>query len=216
MNHAETQVISPHLDDAVLSLGQYMGNSHPRVVTVFAGIPNGGLSDYDRSCGFESSTAAMWERRLEDEKACATLASDPVHLDFLDGQYRPHWNTDDIADLISDITAALAALPGVPTFAPLGIGHPDHVLVTRCALDVFGGRDGFLLYEELPYRVVNPEQVVHALDLVRALGFTVEQYLPVAGEREAKEAALRCYRSQIGDDLDPCFLVPERAWRVMK
>jgi LmbE family N-acetylglucosaminyl deacetylase len=213
---AVIQIISPHPDDAVLSLGQYMAVSHPRVVTVFAGVPAGGLSDYDRSCGFESSATAMWERRLEDDKACATLGATPEHLDFLDRQYRPHWDAADLDAYADEIIAALRSLKEAPTFAPLGIGHPDHELVGRCCLEAFGGRSDFFLYEEAPYRTLRPEEAAAALDAARAAGFTLEQYFPHTGPRSAKETALHCYRSQIGDELDPCFLVPERMWRATR
>jgi hypothetical protein len=48
-------VISPHLDDAILSAGQFLvGRPHVTVATVFAGTPptTDVLTSYDRSCGF--------------------------------------------------------------------------------------------------------------------------------------------------------------------
>jgi hypothetical protein len=53
-------VVSPHLDDAVLSCGRWLA-AHPGtlVVTVFAGVPSNGnrLTDWDARCGFSNPTA---------------------------------------------------------------------------------------------------------------------------------------------------------------
>lgn len=203
------QVISPHLDDAVLSLGQFISTGEVRVVTVFAGIPEEGLTDYDRSCGFESSVVAMNDRRAEDAEALGELGARLVHLDYLDSQYR----TDDIEEAL---TQGLFSLGGIPTFAPLGIGHPDHELVARCCLKAFAPIDLFL-FEELPYRVLRPEEVWAALDRVKAQGFTVELYHPEQGPIERKLAAIKHYKSQFPDGAtDPSLQVPERCWRVTR
>ena len=58
---AHTVVLSPHLDDAVLSVGRFLAASPGTVViTVFAGIPGGlGLTRYDRSCGFATRRSGV-------------------------------------------------------------------------------------------------------------------------------------------------------------
>ncbi len=210
-------IIGAHLDDNVLSLGQYMaGVARSTSVTVFAGIPHSGLSDYDLACGFTSSSEAMRTRRVEDFEACNILNAEPVHLDFMDSQYRQP--VDD-----SSVTLALRPFfaPDVWTFAPLGIGHPDHVQVARCARAACTPGEGFYIHEDLPARVLQPEQVFEALDKIRAEGFEIAE-LPhpiEVGSRDLKAAAIARYASQFRDDeelFNPCFYVPERAWCVRK
>lgn len=215
MSPERNRIISPHLDDAVLSLGQHMATKPMHVVTVCAGHPADGiLSAYDEGCGFASSHDAMTARRAEDTEACGTLRARAWHLDFLDAQYGP-----DI-----DETAMTAALRvhlshSWHTFAPLGIAHPDHELVARCARAACPEGGELLLYEELPARVTWPELAHHALEQVRAEGFTIDA-LPfplLQGDRSAKERAIGCYRSQFPEGaVDPCLLVPERVWRATR
>lgn len=185
-------VVSPHLDDAVFSCGsllaaQALGNRRPVVVTVCAGVPedDGYVTQLDRAAGFASSREAVLARRLEDLAAADLLGYDAVHLDVLDGQYDrddPLDRRGAIRSAVVDAVADLAAI-GWAVIAPLGIRHADHRLV-REALDP--GADAF--YAELPYRVLWPEAMpeVAAPDLV----------LPTC---PAKEAAILCYRSQLGD-----------------
>lgn len=205
------QVISPHLDDAVLSLGQYLAAcDEARIVTVFAGVPEDEelLTEYDKSCGFVSSVDAMKARRSEDRKACAALGAEAVHLDYLDRQYG---HNDE-----QELTQGLFSLGGISTFAPLGIGHPDHEQVARCCLKAFPAME-LLLYEELPYRVLRPEEVWAALDRVKAQGFNVELYHPAQGPIGSKHLAVSCYKSQFPDGAaDPSLRVPERCWRVTR
>lgn len=213
MSRAPTLIVSPHLDDAVLGLGQYLAvRPGTTVATVFAGIPEDELSDYDRSCGFTSSTEAMTTRRDEDAAALRTLHGRPHHLDFLDRQYGQP--TDD-----DTLTAALAAMyrPDVLAFVPLGIGHPDHDQVARCARSALPAGT-LVCFEELPYRVLHPEQVIEALDKIRAEGWAIGElpYPLEQGARERKVAALECYRSQFADPAEPMFLCPERCWRIAR
>lgn len=221
-------VISPHLDDAVLSLGQYLatGPGPVEVVTCFAGIPGPDvLTDYDRARGFTSSAQAMQARDVEDANALRLLGVDRIrHLDLLDGQYGEHSRRD-----VWKLTQAIFGLYSTEElmFAPVGIGHPDHRLVASCARSAVarhaGGEPvGLLLYEELPYRVLHPEEVSAALYggdihdegwVMDTLPWPLEQ--GDRADRFTKAAAIGEYRSQFpaGAD-DPCLLVPERVWRI--
>jgi LmbE family N-acetylglucosaminyl deacetylase len=209
-------VISPHLDDAVLSLGQYLAAADDvTIVTVFAGTPEPGtLTAYDAARGYETSGAAVRDRWVEDTAACVELGCRYKHLPFLDAQYGKPSNDGRVIAALSRYVN-----PEVTTYVPVGIGHPDHEQVARCARAVCRNGWSLRLYEELPYRVLHPEQVVDALAKVRAEGFEVGD-LPVplgVGDRWQKEAAIEKYRSQFpqGAD-DPCVLVPERVWEIFR
>lgn len=209
-------VLSPHLDDAVLSCGEAIAAaSDVTIVTVLAGVPDElPVTKFDVDSGFTSGTAAALGRRREDERAATILDAGTVHLDFFDRQYGRTNDPD-------AVTEALVAVldPAQQILVPVGIGHPDHETVSRCALEAAKGLGctDVVLYEELPYRVLVPEAVGLVLDVHRRRGWrgwrTELLGLPTGFRRE-KELAISCYRSQLwAVDAQAC-MVPERYWRA--
>jgi LmbE family N-acetylglucosaminyl deacetylase len=86
---------SPHLDDAVLSVGGLLAERTARglastVVTVFAGVPeppySGFAADFHASCGL--GTDPVRERIAEDRAALASLGVRAAHSGLLDAIYR--------------------------------------------------------------------------------------------------------------------------------
>jgi LmbE family N-acetylglucosaminyl deacetylase len=192
-------IVSPHLDDAVLSCGQLMaGRPDAVVVTIFAGAPpdDGWLKDYDRKCGFRTSHEAVLARREEDVRALARLHALPRHLDFLDNQYAGL--RSGLVDVVAE--AVLAEIERVSpqyVLGPLGIAHPDHravSLATMRAAVAWGGE--FCVYEELPGRVLWPEEVEERKPMLFDSWPRVA-YLG-SGDIEVKERALMEYASQRG------------------
>ncbi len=127
-------VVSPHLDDAVLSCFALMRAARAvTVITVFAGLPPAGTEPalYDRLTGSTDPRRRMTARRREDRAALATLGAKPVHLDLVDNPYRrTPPPTDDV------VAAIVAAVPRRTTVlaVPGGFGtHPDHRLVAEAA-----------------------------------------------------------------------------------
>jgi LmbE family N-acetylglucosaminyl deacetylase len=83
-------VLSPHLDDAVLSAAVQLMRPGARVITVFAGRPPEGtaLGAWDRLTGATDARQRVEERWLEDDEAMSALGvGDPVRLDFPDTQH---------------------------------------------------------------------------------------------------------------------------------
>src|SRR4051794_22622949 len=76
-------VVSPHLDDAVLSCGGQLG-PETTAVTVFAGAPPPGtpLPEWDRLTGASDPHAQVLLRRSEDAEALRRLGAAYRHLDF--------------------------------------------------------------------------------------------------------------------------------------
>lgn len=85
-------ILSPHLDDAVISTWHVLSSSYDvRVVSVFAGIPQEGfVTTLDRLGGASESASRVRQRRRDDEAALAMVGRSPVHLDMFDAQYRAH------------------------------------------------------------------------------------------------------------------------------
>jgi len=142
-------VLSPHLDDAVLSAWSVL--THPGdvvVVNVFAGVPESCTPPrWDRVARATDSRELVRARIAEDEQALAIAGRKPVNLELLDRHYRDGDPTDMRATLAAAIPAAARL------HAPVGIGgHRDHQLVRNAALEL-GERAGIpvVLYAELPY-----------------------------------------------------------------
>lgn len=149
-------VLSPHLDDAVLSLGGTLAQwAHDgatvRLVTVLANDPDSvaPAGPWDTACGFTTSGEATRARRIEDARACAVLGVEPAWLPFGDEQYGR--GADDGA-IWAGVRAALEGartvlLPGFP------LTNPDHEWLTSLVLDRTDGSPRLGFYREQPYAV---------------------------------------------------------------
>src|SRR5438105_2714313 len=86
-------VVSPHMDDAVLGLGQFLSaHAGATVVTVFAGEPPAypdPMTRWDELAGFRKGDDVIAARRQEDQKALTELDALPVWLDRVEHQYLP-------------------------------------------------------------------------------------------------------------------------------
>jgi LmbE family N-acetylglucosaminyl deacetylase len=203
-------VLSPHLDDAVLSAWSVLRRSGSvRVVNVCAAVPPPGPpARWDRLTGARDAAERMRERLAEDRAALARAGREAVYLDFVDHQYRPR--PIEPAALSSALSDAVAG--STELWAPAGIGgHPDHVQVREAALALRAdGGPAVRLYGELPYAVrwgwpewVSGRRSVEGLDVDGWLaGFLPEG--TAAGERHVlsradarrKLRALRDYSTQ--------------------
>ena len=145
-------VLSPHLDDAVLSASARLA-AGAHVVTVFAGIPpeDAPRGEWDVLTRAGSAAARVRERRAEDVAALAVFPATFQHWDFLDGQHR-----SEAAD-VAAIAARIRPLLGSATelWAPAGIVHPDHAAVSDAALAaaVEAGLEAVTLYADVPHAI---------------------------------------------------------------
>jgi len=149
-------VVSPHLDDAVLSLGAGIAHaaragSEIRVVTVFANDPDSETltTDWDREAGFSSAREAATRRREEDALACALVGAIPTWLPYTDDD---HGGEPDLEGMrarlekeIADADADAVLLPGYP------LAHPDHALLATSLLSAPPTAARLGLYVEQPY-----------------------------------------------------------------
>jgi len=149
-------VVSPHLDDAVLSLGAGIAHaatagSEIRVVTVFANDPDSDVftTDWDREAGFSSAREAATRRREEDALACALVGATPTWLPYTDADHGGEPNLERMrARLDKEIAEADAdavLLPGYP------LAHPDHALLAASLLSAPPTAARLGLYVEQPY-----------------------------------------------------------------
>lgn len=217
-------IVSPHLDDALLSCGQLVAalDKHAAlIVTVFAGEPDDAehvWTDYDGKCGFSSARVALGMRRAEDRRACSVLRARWEHLNYVDSQYQPQPPVDAVAASLLHVVERLVAADDAPSMivGPLGLQHIDHVLVSCAFLTMAQQLDvDAWLYEELPYRVQWPEQVPGALARVPSQ-FHVERDYIGDGPLALKSSAVMCYRSQQWGLDGHSHFVSERFWRLRR
>jgi LmbE family N-acetylglucosaminyl deacetylase len=147
-------VLSPHLDDAVLSLGASIASSTRhgatiRVVTVFGNDPATTRlpSSWDLRCGFTSASESARGRRSEDLAACERIGATPVWLAYPDVDYDEGRDADRIGAAIDEAIAGADAVlvPGSP------LVHPDHRQLTEIALARRPRGMRFGLFAEQPY-----------------------------------------------------------------
>jgi LmbE family N-acetylglucosaminyl deacetylase len=145
-------ILSPHLDDAVLSCWSVLTSNEEevRVVNVFAGLPDreAPLGVWDSLTGASSSRARMAERIAEDRDVLARLGHESVDLQLLDSQYMTR--VRDSQEVLNEILPATAEARLV--YSPAGIGgHPDHLDVRVAAGALRRRGKSVALYADLPY-----------------------------------------------------------------
>lgn len=233
-------VLSPHLDDAVLSCWSALAEScDAQVVNVFTGVPPAGLlAPYDRVAGAESSAAMMRARIAEDREALARTGRVPVNLGLLESSYRSRAPAVDA--ILTALDERVPGLGGVVAPAAIGL-HPDHVLVRAAAVRLARTGVPLRLYADLPYCVTYgwPAWVTgetpatyldvgahwsSALEPLEARGLDLQPQVHVLGreQQQAKLDALRAYETQYSTlsrgPLDvlahPAVLGHEVSWTV--
>jgi LmbE family N-acetylglucosaminyl deacetylase len=219
-------VVSPHLDDAVFSCGEWMAG-HPGciVVTVFAGTPRDAAmrTPWDLQCGFAHAAEAMAARQHEDASALALLGAKPVWLSFRDAQYGESATPAEVANRLCDV---LARLRPEQVLLPLGLFHSDHHLthVAGCltvaraiASGVLPSSTPVMGYEDMPYRSMRGH-LQQRLAALENAGVEATPAVPdaVCG-KSLKAKAVGCYASQLrafGPDGLPDVARPERLWHL--
>lgn len=208
-------IVSPHMDDAVLSAGQLMaGRPDVVVCTVFAGMPADRMqrTSYDANCGFDNAEHAVTRRQAEDAQALRHLHARGRHLPFVDHQYEP-----DLRPPPRQIALAVAAIitevaPDAVLW-PVGLGHPDHMLVAAAGRTLGTIIDvPRYVYEEMPYRVLHPEQVPGAL-AAWDVPYLAGDFLGT-GHPGTKQRAMQAYASQLWALDRHAIRCPERFHRV--
>lgn len=209
-------VISPHLDDAVLSCCDHIRawrreGAHVEVVTVFTSYLGPAVSDFQRHymdlAGIPSAEALERQRKDEDVRAMEMLGAAWRHLDFTDAAFRsedgrllypdfaslcggrPDPADAALADGLADAFAEFADRDAAVVC--LGVGRQqDHVLARRAAERSVPPRK-IALYVEFPYaRDPRKWRAEH-------LGRLSRSRLSFRPMTRRKRRIMNCYASQI-------------------
>ncbi|MDX6643079.1 MAG: hypothetical protein QOD76_1041 [Solirubrobacteraceae bacterium] len=144
-------ILSPHPDDAVLSLWHLLtGPDDVLVLNVFGGSPNGHRGDgwWDTLTRAADSVERVRERHAEDREALALAGRAPENLGFLDGQYRH--SEQPLEPLVDAIAAAVPS--DALLLAPAALdAHRDHQLVRAAALALGARGHRVALYADIPH-----------------------------------------------------------------
>jgi LmbE family N-acetylglucosaminyl deacetylase len=192
-------VVGVHADDAVYSVGEWIAERRGHdvvVVTMLGGVPRG-------------TNEETWVKQLlaDNERACSLLGARTIDLDFLDGKYGkpPH-----IGELTAALRRTLRALNPTEILVPLGVRHADHLITAPAAqLETMAMGVRVCVYEDLPYRVMYPDEAVARMD-----DLTVIEFTGGSGHRAEKQEACRLYSNQFGEDAERCCFAYERIWVV--
>ncbi|MSR78653.1 MAG: hypothetical protein EXS59_00700 [Candidatus Taylorbacteria bacterium] len=163
-------ILSPHLDDATLSLGGFMAESKTPVVVVtfFAGKPQTAVnSGWDKISGFIDSDEAVTSRIEENIKALKQEGAHPLNLGYIDFQYESDkeasYRQKNILLIEHDIETILREFRNSKQLSIYGpsefgskITHPDHKLLHDAFTNVakrvrIGDKIHFYFYEDFPY-----------------------------------------------------------------
>jgi LmbE family N-acetylglucosaminyl deacetylase len=215
-------VVSPHLDDAVFSIGGALADAAEAGIevvnlTVFAGDPGSSASPgwWDRKAGFQNAGEAARARREEDGRACRAIGAQAHWLPFPDGQYPEDrslvWAA--MGPLLANADLILA--PGFP------LVHPDHAWVNSAIRDHRKELPAVGLYVEQPYGEAVWFQTRSIPERSAAAGAAAISWRRVRPSPRAwwqKQKAFSAYRSQIRAMARPSMRVPARvalyeAWR---
>ncbi len=206
-------VVSPHLDDVVMSCG-FLLLAHPgaTVVTLFAASPDSytdPLNEHDTDCGFRPGDDTMAVRREEDMRALAAVGATPRWLPFRQNSHVERHDPIAAPTGAADVLASvIAELEPTCVVAPLGLSHPDHQAchATALAARASAGSIAWLWYSDLPY-VFIPRVLDARFRVLRDAGSTASPACPsVSRDFAAKWSAFERYETQVA--------VLERIWRL--
>lgn len=193
----KTVIISPHTDDAIFSLGDYMqGLENVTILTVFPAIPPMSL---DNGVGYKKHTLL----RAEHDKACEVMGVKQINLDFLDDVYEPRPTMEELCEALIPV---LSKFDNV--IAPIGIHHPDHVLLRETLFRMAIAVDYW--YMDLPYGVLyRPLKEEILKDRAFSMSIKINRFT------EKKERAVNCYQSQLqSDHIRGQIFVDEEVYRA--
>jgi LmbE family N-acetylglucosaminyl deacetylase len=223
-------LVSPHLDDVVLSCGHFLARAAqaaggsvppPIVVTVLAGAPEVLHDGYNRrTTGERFAPAAVARRREEDAAALGSLGARPHWMELWDGDFRDGVPEEE-GTIAAAVRAALAELAPASVVFPLGYSHPDHVAVGNACAALAGDPSvDWYLYADRPYTLGFPGGVEDRVNQVRA-GLRIEELAPVPPAGRAKQEAFKLYATQylpVSGELPgyaETIAGPERYWKVV-
>jgi LmbE family N-acetylglucosaminyl deacetylase len=194
------QIVSPHIDDAFLSLGgnilKWINRGEAvRVFNVFTisnWVSEANLSGkkYPKDQVIISAVRKQEEALLSDQ-----IGYSYECWDFLDKPLRTGFLPDQIESMTRTIAAKILenVRPGHPVFFPLGLAHEDHMLIKEISHEVMNNFLETYYYEDLPHLCSIDRDFCELFSsAVRGKSFVTERI-----DFATKAALLKTYGSQV-------------------
>lgn len=231
MTRRTVLAVSPHLDDAALSIGATLAELNAsafdvHVLTLFTAVPPGPMSlaarMFHRNCGLPCDSSTEPVRRCEDEEAMCELGATPHHAGLPDAVYRRRPDGEWLCQhergmfdealpaeprVLLEVEDAVQSLaqqlrPSLVLTCAAAGGHVDHRITKSSVLGVAGALDlRVLLWEDLPYAVG---------EVVATSGRSALTRFPRPQAWDAKWRAVARYSSQTR-----MLWPPELDWRAV-
>jgi len=187
-------IISPHIDDAILSIGGIIagmkGKRDVMIKYVFS-TSNWVNPEIPSTAGMLGNTELVTKQRVQEE---ATVSSHYHYqtemMGFLDLPLRGGISFEKTAIDVQKKLSKSITLNDTCIF-PLGLGHPDHMLVSAIGFYLKSKKFKILFYEDLPYASSANgavTKIVNEHDL-EPLDYTIDL--------DEKLRAIRMYESQV-------------------
>lgn len=152
------QIFSPHIDDAVFSLGGSIRNwrekgIHVKVHNIFTvsdWIAPDSISGMDRNLGLKEVTAL---RRNEEALVGEDLNFEFNFWEFLERPLRKAFSEQDNDKMKAEIHERISSCLNSEDqfFFPIGIEHEDHILINELAGNFINKSFNICFYEDMPY-----------------------------------------------------------------
>ena len=216
-------VLSPHLDDAVLSCHGLLESVRKHIPRLVISVccsqpPKPGMNKRARG---RKGFAPPKQRRAEDIAAMEAMKCNYVHLGFPDAIHRRSASSGnfiyssaetregelrlDDANYIEELYLILSRLccdmGPLILVAPLGIGrHVDHLICAHVAMRLVKANIKLLFYEDLPYvwrGLHEDEHLDDAKSAFERLGIDPSRRYFVDTDIKKKISVMKCYESQL-------------------
>jgi LmbE family N-acetylglucosaminyl deacetylase len=212
LQYKGTVILSPHADDAALSIGgmlcKRMLAEPVTLVTIF------GRSNYLRESAFQGDWEIVTTRRRGEDIAFAnSLGIELRYLEFPEASLRLGSSFDMIfsnkmyateVQFPNNLITVIKEIIGHETpqflFAPLGLGlHHDHLITNRLSQEIASQYGlSVIFYEDLPYVAgISENQIIQHVSSVCAT--LTPAYVSIDNEISDKITNLMLYKSQIGE-----------------
>ncbi|UXE67984.1 MAG: PIG-L family deacetylase [Chryseotalea sp. WA131a] len=200
------QIISPHIDDAILSMGGAVRNllkrdEHVTIQYVFT-VSNWTNRDAICEDGYPPDVDTITGiRKNEESDVAVKLGYTFKFLDFVDFPFRDQHSEETERDLVDRIADTLIKSCGRKDIfiVPLasGLKHPDHDIVRSASRKLIALGCMVFFYEDLPYAARSCHDHKNTFRVMTESGYRPEIF---EIDIELKESLLRCYKSQMSDE----------------
>ncbi len=194
-------VVSPHIDDAILSMGgtiyeKRMDSADVLVEYIFS-ISNWCNEElFPQSVHGNDVSFVTSLRKAEENIVQQQVQHRYDYLDFLDHPLRNGLDETKIEKMKREIRTRLTETidrNDICVF-PLGLQHPDHVLIREIGVEMHKDNYNVFFYEDMPY-MADSDYNFHEFDILLQ-GLGLSQFCRTI-DIEKKKSILKSYSSQV-------------------